>query len=247
LKALSLFLIPALRQRTDRNSTGRDDAAIGNICHLRLLWGGLYQLCFEFCDGCKLKIIYMNSKILEKVLSHSKKTKTIIGMRKYNEGDDIYIGYVVDYNETLIVLQHVTKFGLEDGLMVEKIDNIESFETEDEYVKSYQLLVKNVNKIKKQTIKSLKLKEGENWQYELLKTKFDKGKIVTIELNNDNLVTHGFIVDFDETFLHFNPIDNLGNDEGSKIYKLSDISGLTIERLESRKRQTFYDLKKKNA
>ncbi len=189
----------------------------------------------------------MNSKILEKVLSHSKKTKTIIGMRKYNEGDDIYIGYVVDYNETLIVLQHVTKFGLEDGLMVEKIDNIESFETEDEYVKSYQLLVKNVNKIKKQTIKSLKLKEGENWQYELLKTKFDKGKIVTIELNNDNLVTHGFIVDFDETFLHFNPIDNLGNDEGSKIYKLSDISGLTIERLESRKRQTFYDLKKKNA
>lgn len=189
----------------------------------------------------------MTSKILEKILSHSKKTKTIIGVRKYNDGDDLYVGYIVDYNETLIVLQHITKFGLEDGLMVEKIDNIESFETEDDYVKSYQILVKNANKIKKQTVKTIKLNEGENWQYELLKAKFDKGKIVTVELNNDDLVAHGFIVDFDETFLYFNPIDKLGNDDGKNVYKLSDISGLTIDRLESRKRQAFYDLKKKKA
>jgi hypothetical protein len=189
----------------------------------------------------------MTNKILDKILSHSKKTKTIIGVRNYNDGDDLYVGYIVDYNDTLIVLQHITKFGLEDGLIIEKIDNIESFDTEDDYLKSYQFLIKNVNKIQKQTVKSIKLSGGENWQYEMLKSKFDKGKMVTIELNKDDFVTHGYIVDFDETYIQFNSIDKLGNDEGQSIYKLSDISGLTIDRFESRKRQTFYDLKKKKA
>jgi hypothetical protein len=187
----------------------------------------------------------MANKIVEKILSHSKKTKTLIGVRKYNDGDDLYIGYIVEYNDTLIVLQHVTIFGLEDGLMVEKIENIETFETEDDYVKSFQFLFKNKNKILKQTVKNIKLPESENWQYELLKSKFDKGKLVTIELNNDDKVTHGYIIDVDEKNLQFNPIDKLGKDEGITIYKLSDISGLTIDRLESRKRQAFYDWKKK--
>jgi hypothetical protein len=196
--------------------------------------------------GNKLKQTCMTSKILNKVLSHSKKTKTITGVRKYNDGDDLYVGYVVDYNDTLLVLQHITKFGLEDGLMVEKIENIESFETEDDYVKSYQFLVKNKTKIFKQTVKSIKLPDNENWQYELLKARFDKGKLVTIELNNDDLVTHGYIVDFDESNLAFKPIDNLGNEEGTTIYKIADISGLTIDRVESRKRQALYEWKKKS-
>jgi hypothetical protein len=91
----------------------------------------------------------MNNRILEKLLSHSKTTKTVIGIRKYNNEDEFYVGYIVDYNDTLIVLQHISKFGLEDGLLVEKI---ESFEAEDDYIKSYQLLFKNANTIGKQTV-----------------------------------------------------------------------------------------------
>ncbi|MBC7748727.1 MAG: hypothetical protein H7Z76_09170 [Methylotenera sp.] len=187
----------------------------------------------------------MKNKILDKILSHSKKTKSIIGVRKYNDGDDLLVGYIIDYTDTLIVLQHITKYGVEDGLIVEKIENIETFESDDDYVKSYQFLFENESKILKQTVKSIKLPNGDNWQYELLKMKFDNGKLVTVELNNDDLVTHGYIVDFDENNLQFKPIDKLGNNEGITIYKLSDISGLAIDRLESRKRQTFYDWKKK--
>ncbi len=184
----------------------------------------------------------MKPKILEKIIAHSKKTKTLIGVRKYNEGDDFYVGYIVDFNDKLIVLQHITKFGLEDGLIVEKIENIESFETEEDYVKSYQFLFDNQNKISNQTIKNIKLSKGENWQYALLKNKFDKGQIFTIELNNDTYI-HGYLIDFDETYIQLKSIDNLGNNEGIIIYKLSDISGFTFERLESRKRQVFYDWK----
>ncbi|MBK8367690.1 MAG: hypothetical protein IPL10_09785 [Bacteroidetes bacterium] len=187
----------------------------------------------------------MKNKILENILSHSKKTKSIISVRKYNEGDDIYVGYIVDYTDTLIILQHITKYGVEDGLMIEKIDNIETFESDDDYAKSLQFLFENKAKISKQTVKSMKLTNSEYWQYELLKIMFDKSKLVTIELNNDDLVSHGYIIDFDKTNLQFKPIDKLGNDEGITIYKLLDISGLTIDTLESRKRQALYDWKKK--
>ncbi len=188
----------------------------------------------------------MENNVLEKVLSHSKTTKNVIGIRKYNDGDDFYVGYIVDYTDTIIVFQHISKFGLEDGLLVEKIENIESFETGDEYIKTYQILFNNAKIIEKQTIKKLVLPKQENWQYEMLKNKFDKGKIVTVELSGDDTYTHGFIVDFDETYLNFKPITNLGVDEGGIIFKLSDIVGFSVDRLESRKREALYNLKKKS-
>ena len=187
----------------------------------------------------------MENNVLEKLLSHSKTTKTAIGIRKYNDNDDLYVGYIVDYTDSIIVFQHISKYGLEDGLIVEKIENIETFETEDEYIKTYNYFFKNANIIGKQTIKKIKLPKDENWQYEMLKSKFDKGKIVTVEINNSGTDTHGFIVDFDETYLNFNPITNLGIDEGGIIFKLSDISGFAVDRLESRKREALYNSKKK--
>ena len=187
----------------------------------------------------------MENNVLEKLLSHSKTTKTVIGIRKYDDGDDLYVGYIVDYTDSIIVFQHISKFGLEDGLIVEKIDNIESFETEDEYVKTYNYFFKNPNILGKQTIKKIKLPKDENWQYELLKSKFDKKKIVTVELNNSAIDTHGFIIDFDEIYLNFKPITNIGIEEGEIIFKLKDISGFAVDRLESRKREALYNTKKK--
>ena len=191
----------------------------------------------------------MTTGILEKILLHSKTTKNIIRIRKYNDDDDFYIGYIVDYNSVLVVFQSITKYGLEDGLIVENISNIETFETEDDYLKSYQFLADNVHKIQKQTVKIINLpaekQDNQNWQYELLKTKFDEGKMVAIELNNGNYLIHGYIITFDKHHLQLNLIDQLGNEDGQNIYKLDDISGLTIDRLESRKRQALFDFKRK--
>jgi len=183
----------------------------------------------------------MENNVLEKLLSHSKSTKTVIGIRKYNDGDDLYVGYIVDYTDSIIVFQHISKFGLEDGLIVEKIENIESFENEDEYVKTYNYFFNNPTILGKQTIKHLELPKEENWQYEMLKSKFDKGKIITVESNNSGIDTHGFIIDFDEIYLNFKPITNLGIDEGEIIFKLSDITGVSVDRLESRKREALYN------
>jgi hypothetical protein len=181
----------------------------------------------------------MPDKILNKILSHSKKAKGLIGIRKYSEDGEYYVGYIVDYNETFIAFQHVTKYGLEDGLYIEQIKNIESFETDDEYGKSYQALFNNNIKIESQTVKSLVVPQKKSWQHELLKSKFDKGKIITIGLDDETII-HGYVVSYDETYLYLNLIGSLGEDEGKNLYKLDDIAAFSVDILESRKRAAFH-------
>ena len=186
----------------------------------------------------------MKKNILTKILTHSKKTKTILSARRYNDDDNHYCGYIVAFNDTVFIMQQVSTYGLHDGLLIETFDNIETFEL-DEYEKSYQYLFDNSDKITNQTIKSLKLPKGDKWKYDLLKTLFAEKKIITIQLSSDNIIVTGLIVDFDEAHLQLNLISPIGIDQGKIVYKLSDISAFTIEELESRKRKTFNDWRQK--
>jgi hypothetical protein len=187
----------------------------------------------------------MESRIVESILSHSKETKSLIGIRKYNDDDDFYVGYIIDYNETLLSFQHITKYGAKDGILVEKIENIESIETGDDYIKAYQFLILNPDKIPQQTLENINLPNTDNWQYEILKSLHEESRIVTIELSSDTLV-HGYIIDIDEDNLQINPIGNSGKDEGVSIYKLLDIAAISAEQLESRKRQAFFNWRNQN-
>ena len=187
----------------------------------------------------------MIDKIVEKILSDSQETKSLIGVRKYDDDNDFYVGYVVDYSDKIIVLQHITKYGLEDGLLIEQMENIESFETDSDYLLTYQLLFPNASKIEKQTVKSIEVNDEENWQYEILKSKFDHGKMVTIEINNSDIVNHGYVLNFDETHVQINAISDVGVEDGTQIFKLTDITAFSVDRLESRKREALFVLKSK--
>jgi hypothetical protein len=187
----------------------------------------------------------MKKNILSSILEHSKKTKSIICARRSNDEDSLYVGYIVDFTETIIIMQQITTYGLEDGLFIESIDNIETFEFEDEYAKSFQFLFENQSKIKKQTIHTLKLPKSKNWKFEMLKNFKNEAKIITIILSAENITIHGFIIDFDENMICLNPISKLGENQGKVTYKLNDISSLTIDELESRKRKAFYDWRNK--
>lgn len=180
----------------------------------------------------------MKKNILTKILTHSKKTKTILSTRKYGPDNSQFVGYIVDFNETVFIMQQVSTLGLEDGLLVEAFDNVETFEM-DEYEKSYQYLFENADIIKKQTITKLPLPNGENWKFDLLKSLSAEKKIITIQLSCDKNIVCGYIVEFDETYLQLNAISTIGEDQGNVIYKLADISTFTIDELESRKRKAF--------
>ena len=140
-------------------------------------------------------------------------------------------------------MQCFTRLGVEDGLLVEKIEHIESFETDDDYVKAVDLFLKNLDKLNKQKIKNISISIKDEWALEILKIEKIRDKIITIELNKDNCLIHGYILDFDENYIQFRVIDNIGTVDGKCFYKISDISSITVEQAESRKRETLYKLK----
>ena len=184
----------------------------------------------------------MTSRIIGKILTHSQETKSLIGVRKNNEENQTWIGYIIDFNETIFVLQHISPLGIEDGLIVEIISNVDNFETVDDYIISIQRLFELNYKIPKQEIKKIDISMEENWQYEILKSGFDQGKLITIELNNNDTINYGYILDFDDTTLQICAINNIGEEDGTQTYCLENITSIGIERIECRKREKLSKL-----
>jgi hypothetical protein len=176
----------------------------------------------------------MKNKILEKLLKTSKKEKSIISARQYGEKSNQFVGYILDFNENVFIMQQVSTNGLDDGILIESFENIETFDV-GEYEKAYQFLFENSDKISKQIVKEIDLPISENWKYSILEKLFLSNEVVTIQLKSDNNTVTGNIISFNKTHLEFNPLNNIGKDEGIIIYKLEDISTFTINEMESRR------------
>jgi hypothetical protein len=188
----------------------------------------------------------MAGRIISEIFTYSQETKTLIRVRKRNSESDAWVGYILDFNDTVFVLQHISSLGLEDGLIIESIDNIDNFETDDDYLKAIQLLFDQENQIQKQQVKNVELPASEeNWQLELLKNRFDQGKIITVEVNDSESVNYGYVLDYDDTSLQLKSISKTGDENGTTTYCLAEITSLTVDRLEGRKRQFLYEMKKK--
>jgi hypothetical protein len=187
----------------------------------------------------------MTSRIISEILTYSQETKTLIGVRKRNSEDSVWVGYITDFNDSIFILQHVSSLGIEDGLVIEMIDNIDNFETDDDYLKSIQLLFEQENPVQKQQVKAVEMPGEDNWQYDLLKNGFDQGRIITVEVNDSNTVNYGFVLDYDEISLQLRAVTKVGEENGTETYCLAEITSLTVDRLEGRKRQFLYEMKKR--
>jgi hypothetical protein len=180
----------------------------------------------------------MPSNVLENILAQSKKNKQILGIRTYKDNDNFWAGYVVDFNSDFVIFQHISKFGLKDGLNVEELKNIESIETDDDYLNALWLLVDNP--LPAQAAKKIMLPGDTNWQLELLHANPTPGKVIAIDISND-LYTYGIVTEFDDTCFSVRCVGDSGQDEGIIVYRVADINAMQFDSLESRKRQKLYE------
>jgi hypothetical protein len=66
-------------------------------------------------------------------------------------------------------------------------------------------------------------------------------------VNNADSINYGYVLDFDDISLQLTSITNIGEEDGTQLFRLSDITSLTVDRLEGRKREILYELKKGKA
>jgi len=191
--------------------------------------------------SCKPKSKFMNNEVLKNVLSKSKKNKSLISLHKASI-DDFCVGYVIDFNDSHIVIQHITKYGVKDGIHVDEIANLEKIETESTYLKACQVLFENPTALPEQTINNPFFSLSESWQYDLLNGNSSTGELIAFELSGDTMFNFGFLIDFDENNFIVHLVGESGESQGTNVYHLIDVSAFGFDTLQCRKRRHMFNL-----
>ncbi len=188
----------------------------------------------------------MTNQILSRVFLHSKKTKTLIGLyRSGSQIDDFTVGYVLDYNDSFVIIQHVTKYGVEDGIHVNKLADLEKIEIDEDYIKSCQLFFDNPALLPMQTVRKAKFNFSESWQFDLLNDNSYQGELIAFQLRGEDLFSFGFVIDFDELNILIHLVSESGSSQGTNAYHLVDIASFGVDTIQCRRRKSMYHLKKK--
>ena len=109
----------------------------------------------------------MNSNFYN-ILQYSKDTKSIIAIFQDPSAHDFLAGYVLDFNEEFFTLQHISKFGKLDGILIEPIYKIRRID-QDDYCKCLQYVMKHAEELDRETMINLDIPGEENWMYHTLK------------------------------------------------------------------------------
>ena len=182
--------------------------------------------------------------MISDILQKSKDEKKLIGIWIYGDSDGFWSGYVQDFNDEFVVLKHFTKYGKPDGVLIEKIDNIECVDFDDNYLNGLEYLIRNSEKLDKDPTTNIELSNTENWQYEILEEFVgDRNNIVRIQINNDNYYS-GLVTWIDYDSLVLNLLGNEGEENGSCFFKLEDVTMIRINDIANRKKLLLNKRKK---
>ena len=180
-------------------------------------------------------------------MTNSKETKSLIGLHSPNIGIDYFcVGYVIDFDETFIILQHVTKYGVKDGVHIDQIPKLERVEAESAYIKSAQILFENQDLLPKQTIKKSAFPFTDSWQYDFFNGNSCIGELIAFELSGENLFSYGFLIDFDQENFIVHLVGESGESQGTNVYHIDDIASFGLDTLQCRKRRLMYETRKMN-
>ena len=179
------------------------------------------------------------SSNFDKILAHSKANQTIIAIFQDPSGNDFWAGYILDYNEEFFTLQHITKYGKLDGIVIEPLYKIRRID-QDDYCKCLQHIFKNNKELEEENPIQLTIPTEENWMYHTLNQLQDETDyMVRISIGNDSRFS-GFIKTVTEEDFILHCIGHDGQDEGKLYFTIDDINSFRVNDLEARRRLMLY-------
>lgn len=180
--------------------------------------------------------------ILIRLLERSKLTKEILEFWQYGNTDNFWAGYVIDYNETLVLIQHYSKYGQKDGILIWPIDKIQNIDYGNDYISCLQYIIEQVNDQSGIEF-TFNLPNHDEWQFDLLvQLEGNQDFFTSTELNGGSLYT-GFIHDVTEEDFVISCVSYIGNDEGKSLYKVNEITGFHLDDIDNQKRFKLYQWK----
>lgn len=199
---------------------------------------------FKFRFFCRFEENNQFMNLIDKILKSSKLNKKFLSFWVYSDEETFWYGQVIDYNKENIIIQHYTRYGKKDGIIIIKKSDIISIDINDDYSKAMTYIIENSIEISDENNFNLSFNFKENWQFELLKQiEGNYDFISSIEINNSYY--SGFVEEVDKENFTFNLIGKSGEDEGLTMFKVEDITHFKINDIDNRKRLLLYNWRKK--
>lgn len=196
-----------------------------------------------FIVTSKPKKNIMEETLFHEILTKSKAEKEIIGIWQYGDDNGFLSGYVVDFNEHLVVFQHFTKYGKTDGIITLQIAGIQSIDIKDDYAKAMECLIEYSTILEKEPEFKPQLNSTEEWQSELINQLAEKSEtLVSLEINGGYF--SGYIKKATETDFEMNCVGKMGEDEGNVIYRVEDVTEFRLHDWDDRKKDLLFKWRK---
>lgn len=182
--------------------------------------------------------------LLFQQLEKSKLNKELLSFSVYNDDEKLWFGYVVDYSEEFVAIQHFTKFGKKDGIIVHPVEHFERIDFQDEYVKAMECVIEYSDQIYKPHKVNLVFSQNENFYSSVLKQLTgNKDVIVSFEISGNNYYS-GYILEVSEIDFVINCIGKDGEDLGMSLFKIQDITNIHLDDVDNRRRNILFKWKK---
>jgi hypothetical protein len=186
----------------------------------------------------------MNSSILQTILQKSKDNKEIISIWQYNSDKGSIVGYVTEISEDYIGFMLFTRFGKQDGVLFIKLANIKNIDFNDDYTKVMECLIQYADIIDKPTDFNINLNHSDYWQYNAVVQLYKaKDQMVSFEINGGDFFT-GFIKEISEEDFILNCVAKNGEDLGTSLFKIEDITEVRVNDIDDRRRLLLYKWRK---
>ncbi len=185
----------------------------------------------------------MEESIIFEILNKSKIEKELIGIWQYGDDNGFLMGYVVDFNEDLVLFQHYTKHGKKDGIITLQVAGIQNVDFNDDYAKAMECLIEYSDIIDKQPKFKLELNKTDEWQTELIKQLSENSEtIVSLEANGSYY--SGYVTRATESDFVLHCVGKMGEDEGKVVYRIEDVTEFKIHDLDDRKKDLLFKWRK---
>jgi hypothetical protein len=181
--------------------------------------------------------------LLTNLLEKSKNTKELLSFTKYGD-ETFWFGYITEYSEEFIAIQHFTKYGKNDGIIIHPIGGFQRIDYKDDYSKAMQSVIDYSDEIHRPNKIKLNFFESENFYQNIIQQfTAETDVIISVQINNDEYST-GYVKEVSETDFSMICVGKMGEDLGISILKIDDITNIQIDDIDNRKRNLLYKWRK---
>lgn len=181
--------------------------------------------------------------LLTNLLEKSKNTKELLSFTKYGD-ETFWFGYITEYSEDFIAIQHFTKYGKNDGIIIHPIVGFQRIDYKDDYSKAMQSVIDYSDEIHRPNKIKLNFFESENFYQNIIQQfTVETDVIISVQINNDEYST-GYVKEVSETDFSMICVGKMGEDLGISILKIEDITNIQIDDIDNRKRNLLYKWRK---